>query len=146
MARYSGFDYNRYVRWYQKQENIANKAGYQMMEPMLNPQQAQARYNATKKILQEEVKSGKMKSVGNIYQYMARDQTSPNSYAQAKAYKEYARITGQKVNINDLRFTEDLDQVLDMSFIRDYIRQQRAAGVAWAQIDADVSRRFFGSP
>ena len=101
----------------------------------------------------QEVASGDSKGVGNVYQYMVRDQSAPNSYAQALAYKKFADITDQKVKLRDILHTEDLKEILDFSMVKDYAKDLREAlkdqGLTKhqinAQIDREISRVFFGS-
>ena len=93
----------------------------------------------------QEVASGDSKGVGNVYQYMVRDQSAPNSYAQALAYKKFADITEQDVKLKDILHTEDLKDILDFSMISDYSKSLKEQGFTSAQIDKEISRVFFGS-
>lgn len=116
-----------------------------MNEPMLSEAKARQRYGLTKMYRIEAVADGESKGVGNVYQYMVRDQSAPNSYAQALAYKRFADITKQDVKLKDILHTNDLKEILDFSMISDYSRSLKEQGFTSAQIDKEISRVFFGS-
>lgn len=139
------FDYDTYKKHYHEQELKNERKGYTMNEPMLSEEQARQRYGLTKKIRIEAVADGESKGVGNVYQYMVRDQSAPNSYAQALSYKKFAEITKQEVKLKDILHTEDLKEILDFSMISDYARSLKEQGFTSAQIDKEISRVFFGS-
>lgn len=147
------FDYDTYKKHYYEQELKNARKGYTMNEPMLSEGKARERYGLTKMYRMQEVASGDSKGVGNVYQYMVRDQSAPNSYAQALAYKKFADITDQKVKLRDILHTEDLKEILDFSMVKDYEKDLREAlkdqGLTKhqinAQIDKEISRVFFGS-
>lgn len=139
------FDYDTYKKHYHEQELKNSRKGYTMNEPMLSEAQARQRYGLTKKIRIEAVADGESKGVGNVYQYMVRDQSAPNSYAQALAYKKFADITEQDVKLKDILHTEDLKEILDFSMISDYEKSLKEQGFTSAQIDKEISRVFFGS-
>lgn len=139
------FDYDTYKKHYYEQELKNARKGYTMNEPMLSEGKARQRYGLTKKVRMELVADGESKGVGNVYQYMVRDQSAPNSYAQALAYKKFADITEQNVKLKDILHTEDLKEILDFSMISDYAKSLKEQGFTSAQIDKEISRVFFGS-
>ena len=139
------FDYDTYKKHYYEQELKNARKGYTMNEPMLSEEKARQRYGLTKMYRIQDVASGESKGVGNVYQYMVRDQSAPNSYAQALAYKRFADITEQDVKLKDILHTEDLKEILDFSMIKDYEKDLREQGFTSAQIDKEISRVFFGS-
>ena len=145
MAR-KRFDYERYVRNYEVQEAKANRAGYLMNERMLTEREAYERYRATRRMLEIEVKNNERGSIGNVYQYMVRDQAAPNSWAMAKAIKRYSKETGQNVKLKDILYTEDIKTIVDFSYEKQYRDQLKAQGLSWVEIDKRVSHLFFGSP
>ena len=139
------FDYDTYKKHYHEQELKNSRKGYTMNEPMLSEAQARQRYGLTKKVRIEAVADGESKGVGNVYQYMVRDQSAPNSYAQALSFKKFADITEQNVKLKDILHTENLKDLLDFSMISDYAKDLREQGFTSAQIDKEISRVFFGS-
>ena len=139
------FDYDTYKKHYYEQELKNARKGYSMNEPMLSEAKARQRYGLTKMYRIEAVADGESKGVGNVYQYMVRDQSAPNSYAQALAYKRFADITKQDVKLKDILHTNDLKEILDFSMISDYSRSLKEQGFTSAQIDKEISRVFFGS-
>ena len=153
MARYKAFNYDRYVNNYIVQQDKATRAGYVMNERMLTEREARARYNTTKMMLKLEVESGERKAIGNVYQYMVRDQSAPNSWAMAKAMKKYVTETGQNIKLKDILYTEDLKQLIDFSYEKEYREQlkkdhidPKTGKVNWKEIDRIISNVFFGSP
>lgn len=139
------FDYETYKKHYYEQELKNARKGYTMNEPLLSEAKARKRYGLTKMVRIEAVADGESKGVGNVYQYMVRDQSAPNSYAQALAYKKFANVTGQDVKLKDILHTDDLKDILDFSMIKDYEKDLKAQGFTSAQIDKEISRVFFGS-
>ena len=139
------FDYDTYKKHYYEQELKNARKGYTMNEPMLSEEKARKRYGLTKMYRMQDVADGESKGVGNVYQYMVRDQSAPNSYAQALAYKRFADVTEQDVKLKDILHTEDLKEILDFSMIKDYEKDLKKQGFTSAQIDKEISRVFFGS-
>lgn len=139
------FDYDTYKKHYHEQDLKNSRKGYKMNEPLLSEEKARHRYGLTKKIRIEAVADGESKGVGNVYQYMVRDQSAPNSYDQALSYKKFADITKQDVKLKDILHTENLKDILDFSIISDYSKSLKEQGFTSAQIDKEISRVFFGS-
>ena len=94
MAR-KGFDYEAYKKWYYKQEQVNLKAGKPMYITMYTYQEAKEVYDLTKQDLLEDVRKGKRGTVGNVYQYMAREQQSELSYKRAQAVYQMVKEIGR---------------------------------------------------
>ena len=146
MAR-KGFDYEAYKKWYYKQEQVNLKAGKPMYTTMYNYQEAKLIYDLTKEDLLDDVHKGKRGSVGNVYQYMAREQQAELSYKRTKAVYQYVKETGQDISFKELRYmtNQQLKNNIDWSFLE--VQKQVWTDRGWdiTKINAQVSINYFGS-
>ena len=146
MAR-KGFDYEAYKRWYYKQEQVNLKAGKPMYTTMYNYEEAKLVYDFTKEDLTEELRKGKRGSVGNVYQYMAREQQAEVSYKVTKALYQYVKATGQDISFKELRYftKQQLKNNIDWSYIE--IQKQIWLDRGWdlTKINKQVSINYYGS-
>ena len=146
MAR-KGFDYEAYKKWYYKQEQVNLRAGKPMYTTMYNYQEAKLIYDLTKEDLTEEVHSGKRGSVGNVYQYMAREQQAELSYKRTKAVYQYVKETGQDISFKELRYmtNQQLKNNIDWSFLE--VQKQVWTDRGWdiTKINKQVSINYYGS-
>ena len=146
MAR-KGFDYEAYKKWYYKQEQVNLKAGKPMYTTMYNYQEAKLIYDFTKEDLLEDVHKGKRGTVGNVYQYMAREQQSELSYKSTKAVDQYVKSTGQDISFKELRYmtAQQLKNNIDWSFLD--VQKQIWLDKGWdiTKINEQVSINYYGS-
>ena len=146
MAR-KGFDYEAYKKWYYKQEQVNLKAGKPMYTTMYNYQEAKLIYDFTKEDLLEDVRKGKRGSVGNVYQYMAREQQTELSYKRTKAVYQYVKETGQDFSFKQLRYmtSQQLKKNIDWSHLE--VQKQIWLDKGWdlTKINQQVSINYYGS-
>lgn len=146
MAR-KGFDYEAYKRWYYKQEQVNLKAGHPMYTTMYNYQEAKLIYDFTKEDLLEDIRKGKRGTVGNVYQYMAREQQAELSYKRTKAVYQYVKATGQHFSFKEIRYmtSQQLKNNIDWSFIE--VQKQIWTDRGWdiTKINQQVSINYYGS-
>lgn len=146
MAR-KGFDYEAYKKWYYKQEQVNLRAGKPMYLTMYTYQEAKEVYELTKQDLIEDVHNGKRGTVGNVYQYMAREQQSELSYKRTMAVYQYIKETGQDISFKELRYmtTQQLKKNIDWSFLE--VQKQEWTDRGWniTKINEQVSINYFGS-
>ena len=146
MAR-KGFDYEAYKKWYYKQEQVNLRAGKPMYTTMYNYQEAKFLYEVTKEDLRKEFISGKRGSVGNVYQYMAREQQSELSYKRTKAVYQYVKETGQDISFKQLRYMtkQQLKNNIDWSHLE--VQKQIWTDRGWdlTKINQQVSINYYGS-
>ena len=146
MAR-KGFDYEAYKKWYYQQEQVNLRAGKPMYTTMYNYQEAKLVYDFTKEDLTEDVRKGKRGTVGNVYQYMAREQQAEVSYKVTKALYQYVKATGQDISFKELRYftKQQLKNNIDWSYLE--IQKQIWLDKGWdiTKINKQVSINYYGS-
>lgn len=82
--------YRTYKMWYDKQFEKLDKRGYKMYAEYYKTKgDFMKAYRDTKNQLKEEVRQGKRKGVGNVYQYMVRQQAYKYSEKQVLASIPY---------------------------------------------------------
>lgn len=141
----SNGDYKRYVEWYHRQEEIVARKGHKMWGTMYTEKKFQEVYKFTKNDLALEVKEGRRKAVGNVYQYMARDQSYLMDYSTQKALREALP------NLKPSRF-ETLDQVKrrmtdsDWDYIHQVYKQAKYDGMSGKEAYHFIAQAIFGSP
>ena len=142
-----GFDYEAYKKWYYKQEQVNLKAGKPMYITMYTYQEAKEVYDLTKQDLLEDVRKGKRGTVGNVYQYMAREQQSELSYKRAQAVYQMVKETGQDISFKELRFmtAEQLKNNIDWTFLENAKETYRELGFSVSQVNKLISTNYFGS-
>ena len=140
----SNGDYQRYVEWYHKQENIVSRKGHSMYSNMYSEKKFQEVYKFTRNDLALDVKEGRRKAIGNVYQYMARDQSYLLDYSTQKALRKTLP------DLNPSRF-ETLDQIkrrmtdLDWDVVRQTYDAAKASGMSGKEAAKFIARTFFGS-
>ena len=146
MAR-KGFDYEAYKKWYYKQEQVNLRQGKPMYLNMYTYQEAKEIYDLTKQDLLEDVRTGKRGTVGNVYQYMAREQQSELSYKRAQAVYQMVKETGQDISFKELRYmtADQLKNNIDWSFLENAKETYRALGFSTSQVNKLISTNYFGS-
>lgn len=146
MAR-KGFDYEAYKKWYYKQEQVNLKAGKPMYTTMYNYQEAKLIYDFTKEDLLEDVRKGKRGTIGNVYQYMAREQQSELSYKRTKAVYQYVKATGQDISFKELRYmtSQQLKNNIDWSHLEVQKKIWTDRGWDITKINQQVSINYYGS-
>lgn len=146
MAR-KGFDYEAYKKWYYKQEQVNLRKGKPMYLNMYTYQEAKLIYDFTKEDLLEDVRKGKRGTVGNVYQYMAREQQAELSYKRTKAVYQYVKETGQDISFKELRYmtNQQLKNNIDWSFLD--VQKQIWKDKGWdiTKINEQVSINYYGS-
>ncbi len=152
-----GFNYTRYLKWYRQEEAKQAKQGYVMYSPLYSREQAQLQYEMIKSELADQVKHRKRSAIGNVYQYMARNQVAELSYAQAKAYNRLAKATGMNINLNDMRHKTiswvkseiDWDMVKnDRKLAKqefDLNHYVNFDGYMFSSVEAYIAYKYFGS-
>ena len=146
MAR-KGFDYEAYKKWYYKQEQVNLRKGKPMYLTMYTYQEAKFVYEVTKEDLAKDVRKGKRGTIGNVYQYMAREQQSELSYKRAKAVYQYVKETGQDVSFNEIRYmsARQLKEKIDWSYSEIAKETYIALGHSLSESIHLISTNFFGS-
>ena len=146
MAR-KGFDYEAYKKWYYKQEQVNLRKGKPMYLNMYTYQEAKLIYDFTKEDLLEDVRKGKRGTVGNVYQYMAREQQAELSYKRTMAVYQYVKETGQDISFKELRYmtSQQLKNNIDWSFLE--VQKQIWTDKGWdiTKINQQVSINYYGS-
>lgn len=141
----SNGDYQRYVEWYHKQEAIVARKGHKMYSDMYTEKKFQEVYKFTKNDLALDVKEGRRKAIGNVYQYMARDQSYLLDYSTQKALRDALP------NLKPSRF-ETLDQVKkrmtddDWDYIHQVYNQAKYDGMTKKEAYHFIAQAIFGSP
>lgn len=146
MAR-KGFDYEAYKKWYYKQEQVNLRAGKPMYTTMYNYEEAKLIYDFTKEDLLDDVHKGKRGTVGNVYQYMAREQQSELSYKRTKAVYQYVKATGQDISFKQLRYmtSQQLKNNIDWSHLEVQKQIWKDRGWDITKINQQVSINYYGS-
>ena len=146
MAR-KGFDYEAYKKWYYKQEQVNLRKGKPMYLNMYTYQEAKLIYEFTKEDLLEDVRKGKRGSVGNVYQYMAREQQAELSYKRTMAVYQYVKETGQDISFKELRYmtNQQLKNNIDWSFLEVQKQIWKDRGWDITKINQQVSINYYGS-
>lgn len=146
MAR-KGFDYEAYKKWYYKQEQVNLRQGKSMYLNMYTYQEAKEIYDLTKQDLLEDVRTGKRGTVGNVYQYMAREQQSELSYKRTRAVYQYVKETGQDISFKELRYmtNQQLKNNIDWSFLEVQKQVWKDKGWDITKINEQVSINYYGS-
>ena len=146
MAR-KGFDYEAYKKWYYKQEQVNLRQGKPMYLNMYTYQEAKEIYDLTKQDLLEDVRKGKRGTVGNVYQYMAREQQSELSYKRTMAVYQYVKETGQDISFKELRYmtNQQLKNNIDWSFLEVQKQIWKDRGWDITKINEQVSINYYGS-
>lgn len=140
----SNGDYQRYVEWYHKQEDIVARKGHGMYSAMYSEKRFQEKYKFTKNDLALDVKQGKRKAIGNVYQYMARDQSYLMDYSTQRA------LRNTLPDLKPSRF-ETLDQVKgrmtddDWGIVHQAYNDAKASGMSGKEAAKFIARTFFGS-
>lgn len=146
MAR-KGFDYEAYKKWYHKQEQVNLRAGKPMYTTMYNYQEAKLIYDFTKEDLTEDVRKGNRGTIGNVYQYMAREQQAELSYKRTMAVYQYVKETGQDISFKQLRYftKQQLKNNIDWSQLE--VQKQIWLDRGWdiTKINQQVSINYYGS-
>lgn len=142
-----GFDYEAYKKWYYKQEQVNLRQGKPMYITMYTYQEAKEVYDLTKQDLIEDVRKGKRGTVGNVYQYMAREQQAELSYKRAKAVYQYVKETGQDISFKELRYmtAKQLKNNIDWFHLEVQKEKWRDKGWDITKINEQVSINYFGS-
>lgn len=146
MAR-KGFDYEAYKKWYYKQEQVNLRKGKPMYLNMYTYQEAKLIYDFTKEDLLEDVRKGKRGTVGNVYQYMAREQQAELSYKRTMAVYQYVKETGQDISFKELRYmtSQQLKNNIDWSFLDVQKQIWKDRGWDITKINEQVSINYYGS-
>lgn len=141
----SNGDYKRYVEWYHKQEEIVARKGHKMWDSMYTEKRFKEVYKFTKNDLELQVKAGQRKAIGNVYQYMARDQSYLMDYSTQKA------LRNALPNVKPSRF-ETLDEVkrrmtdADWDYVHQVYNQAKYDGMTGKEAYHFIAQAIFGSP
>lgn len=150
MSRNINYDemYERYKKWYFKQQGVAERQGQGMFSVMYNRKQFRNVYDATKLELKEMVQEGKRGSIGNVYQYMAREQTYGMSQQMYKGLKDLYKEAGEEIKFTRFTTYEEIrayapDKIWDT--VELYYKQLRADGATSSAAHNMIAQMFFGS-
>ena len=149
MKKYSlDEQYDIYKKRYEEQALKNRRKGEPMYSPMYNKAQFKAVYDETKADLKMSLEGGNRRGVGNVYQYMVREQAYPISYGMEKGLKEAYREAGVKPNFNRFSTYEDIrnnapEAVWDV--ISNTYEQLKADGFKGSEAALMISQIFFGS-
>lgn len=84
--------YSAYLEAYNKQERKLNKKGLEMNQDKLTRRQFEAVYSATRNDLKKEVSTGDRKVIGNVTQYIVREQAYKVSHKQYKFLRDAYKL------------------------------------------------------
>lgn len=100
----SKIDYEAYLHEYETKKESLHQRGYEMKDPRpYSELEYRTVYRALVNDRKEDVISGKRRSIGNIRRELINGQTWSAGDTQAKALYKYAKLTGQKVKLMDIR-------------------------------------------
>lgn len=140
--------YEKYRNWYFNQQDKVLRQGGAMYSPLYNMKQFAQAYNETKQELKDLVAEGKRTGVGNVYQYMVREQAYPMDQKMYRGLRELYKEAGEKINFNrfttyeEIRYTAP-DIIWDT--IQQYYEQLRVDGLNSTSAKALIAQMFFGS-
>lgn len=149
MKKYSLNDrYTIYRREYYKQQEKVYRMGHDMDQPLLTKNQFNNVYEETKSILKMKMDMGTRKGVGNVYQYIVREQAYPISQGLMKGLKEVYQRAGETPNFDRFTTYEQLrnnapDAVWDV--VKDEYHKLIDDGNTSTQAKAIIAKIFFGS-
>lgn len=144
--------YNAYLRAYDKQERKLSKQGLEMSDTKYDFNEWIEQWSKKRNDLQYEVNIGQRKGIGNVNQYLVRDQAYELSYkageAVYKALQERGEvgegISRQKMMVK-IRQGEFLKSEGWWDAIQSFREQLKKEGYAPDMIRQEVSRQFYGS-
>ena len=149
MKKYSLNDrYTIYRREYYKQQAKVNRMGHEMDQPLLTKNQFNNVYEETKSILKMKTDMGVRKGVGNVYQYIVREQAYPISQGLMRGLKDVYQRAGETPNFDRFTTYEQLrntapDAVWDV--LKDEYHTLVADGNTSTEAKAIIAKIFFGS-
>jgi len=149
MKKYSLDDrYTIYRREYYRQQAKVNRMGHDMDQPLLTKNQFNNVYEETKSILKMKTDMGTRKGVGNVYQYIVREQAYPISQGLMRGLKDVYQRAGETPNFDRFTTYEQLrntapDAVWDV--IKDEYHSLLADGNTSSGAKAIIAKIFFGS-
>lgn len=149
MKKYSLNDrYAIYRRKYYEQEAKLQRMGHEMDQPLLTKNQFNNVFEETKSILKMQKDMGTRKGIGNVYQYIVREQAYPISQGLVRGLKEVYKKTGEEVNFNRFTTYEQLkqnapDAVWD--FLKEEYQTLTAQGMSGKNAKLMIAQIFFGS-
>ena len=136
-------DYKRYVEWYRKQAEIVARKGHKMYSDMYSEKRFHEKYKYYRSVYQYDIKQGKRKTIGNLYQYMTRDQSYLMDYSTQKAL----RTAFPKLKPSRFETIKEIkSRMTDEDF--DYIRYQYHLARTELSVDGAleyIAQTFFGS-
>lgn len=140
--------YSIYRKWYYEQEAKLARNGQSMFSPMYTKNQFRNVYDETKAELKMLKDNGNRKGVGNVYQYIAREQAYPISYGMEKGLRDLYKQAGVKKNWTRSTTYEDIrknapDAVWDL--VRNEYDNLKMMGISGKNAKLMISQMFFGS-
>lgn len=140
--------YAKYEKWYANQEMKLLKKGREMFSPKYTKGQFRNVYYETKAELTMLKEGGNRGSVGNVYQYMVREQAYPISQGMEKGLKELYKEAGAEVNFTRFDTYEKIrkntpDKVWDLA--QEKYDNYIAIGLTGKKAAEEIAKMFFGS-
>lgn len=149
-------DYERYEQWFFKQQSKMAKKGLTMIENIkISKPEFYQRYREIRNDLKSQVNAGYRSSIGNIYQYLVREQAYGGKYETIATLKREGflklrkGVTIQEVATLDweqLRTSDYGGSLIDWNSIRQIYRDLKAEGYTGKKSREWISQNIFGSP
>lgn len=141
--------YRRYMTNYEQQEFKMIRQGKFMDSPMYSFRQFTDAYMGTKEALRLEKELGERGSIGNVYQYMVREQAYPYSQKKiAGMRKAFKEVGFEDVKITRFSTYDDIKNQLtdeDWEKIKNTYYQLQVDGKSMSEARLMISHMFFGS-
>ncbi len=148
--RTKGFEYGRYINFLQKVNKTRIKDGKSVLLPY-SEQVAREVYYNTRNDLIDDKNKGLRGSIGNVYQYMAREQGAIMgfnvSFERARALYKYAKSTNQNLKFKDIRYMNEteVEHKIDWEYINEEYKLLKEKGWLSKDIQKYVAFNYFGS-
>ena len=151
MASSSKPSYDAYLSMYAKKQGQLERKGLSMYDTPLSEIEFYTMYKAEKNFRKDLVRSGQLKSIGNITRQLVADQTYEYSEKTSRARYEYSRQTNQNIKLQDIR---EGKANIDWSFLsKEYhelkLRYKRDLNLSDKdlvdRVKYDISHKFFAS-
>ena len=152
MASSSKPSYEAYLSMYAKKQGQLERKGLSMYDNTpLSEIEFYTMYKAEKNFRKDLVRSGQLKSIGNITRQLVRDQTYEYSEKTIRARYEYTKQTNQNIMLQDIREgIAKIDwSVLSKEYHELKVRYKRDLNLSDKdlvdRVKYDISHKFFAS-
>lgn len=144
--------YNAYLRAYEKQESKLAKRGLEMNDEKYTFREWEERWLKKRNDLQQEVNLGDRHGIGNVNQYLVRDQAYELSYKAGEAvYRALEKRGDLEEGISKISYMAKIRQGEFLKSagwweaINDFRDELERKGYTKSAIREEVSRVFYGS-